>query len=51
MEIIETGDLQRLYYAKTEVTRVTGIFTKIYGVGALLVHILVNTRFIYLSLL
>ncbi|KAJ3749331.1 Nucleotidyltransferase, partial [Lentinula detonsa] len=33
MEIIETGDLQRIAYERTEDVKVVSIFTKIYGVG------------------
>ncbi|KAJ3717229.1 DNA polymerase lambda [Lentinula guzmanii] len=33
MEIIETGDLQRIAYERTEDVKVISIFTKIYGVG------------------
>ncbi|KAJ3997744.1 DNA polymerase lambda [Lentinula boryana] len=33
MEIIETGDLQRIAYERTEDVKVLSIFTKIYGVG------------------
>ncbi|KAE9391173.1 Nucleotidyltransferase [Gymnopus androsaceus JB14] len=33
MEIIETGDLQRIYYERTEAVQVATVFTQIYGVG------------------
>ncbi|KAJ3971993.1 hypothetical protein EV361DRAFT_908160 [Lentinula raphanica] len=33
MEIIETGDLQRITYERTEDVQVVSVFTKIYGVG------------------
>lgn len=38
MEIIETGDLQRIYYERTEAVQVANVFTQIYGVGASLLH-------------
>ncbi|KAJ3762525.1 hypothetical protein EV360DRAFT_35487 [Lentinula raphanica] len=35
MEIIETGDLQRITYERTEDVQVVSVFTKIYGVGTI----------------
>ena len=33
MEIVKTGDLERIKYERTEDTVVAQLFTKIYGVG------------------
>lgn len=35
MEIIQTGDLQRLRYERTDSVAITNLFYGIYGVGAL----------------